>query len=84
MDLWENHRNLAIEVVEDVLELQASLTGESLDRKALIDAMLTAFDGDPLHKCTGRSAPVRLARAIQIADKADLDVPVLRRIQAEQ
>ena len=84
MDLWENHRNLAIEVVEDVLELQASLTGESLDRKALIDAMLTAFDGDPLHKCTGRSAPARLARAIQIADKADLDVPVLRRIQAEQ
>jgi hypothetical protein len=84
MDLWENHRNLAIEVVEDVLELQASLTGEALDRKALIDAMLTAFDGDPLHKCTGRSAPARLARAIQIADKADLDVPVLRRIQAEQ
>lgn len=84
MELWENHRNLAIEVAEDVLELQASLTGEALDSKALIDAMLTAFDGDPQHNCTGRSAPARLARAIEIADKADLDVPALRRIQTEQ
>ena len=84
MDLWENHRNLAIEVVEDVLEIQASLTGVKLDRRALIEAMLTAFDGDPMHNCTGRSAPARLMRALQIADSADLDVPVLRRIQAEQ
>jgi hypothetical protein len=67
-----------------VLQLQASLTGEALDSKALIDAMLTAFDGDPQHNCTGRSAPARLARAIEIADKADLDVPALRRIQTEQ
>ena len=84
LDLWENHRNLAIEVAEDVLELQASLTGQSLDGRRLIDAMLTAFDGDPQHNCTGRSAPARLARALQIADEAGLDVPALRRIQTEQ
>jgi len=84
LDLWENHRVLAIEVAEDVLDIQESLTGRKLDRKALIDAMLTAFDGDPDHKCTGRSAPARLERALRIADDADLDVPALRRILAEQ
>jgi len=84
MDLWENHRNLAIEVAEDILEIQASLTGQALDRRALIEAMLTAFDGDPMHNCTGRSAPARLARAIQVADNEGLDVATLRRIQVEQ
>jgi ketopantoate reductase len=83
-ELWQNHRTLAIEVAEDVLALQAWLTGEELDSKALIAAMLVAFDGDPDHGCTGRSAPARLQRAVSLADEADLDVPTLRRIQAEQ
>ena len=83
-ELWQNHRSLAIEVAEDVLKLQASLTGEELVNKDLIAAMLVAFDGDPEHGCTGRSAPARLQRALQIADEADLDVPTLHRIQAEQ
>ena len=83
-ELWQNHRTLAIEVAEDVLALQAWLTAETLDSKALIAAMLVAFEGDPEHGCTGRSAPARLQRALQIADEADLDVPTLHRIQAEQ
>ena len=83
-ELWQDHRTLAIEVAEDVLGLQAWLTGEKLDNKALIDAMLVAFDGDPEHGCTGRSAPARLQRAIQLADEAGLDVPTLHRIQVEQ
>jgi ketopantoate reductase len=83
-ELWQNHRTLAIEVAEDVLALQRALTGEDFDNKALIDAMLIAFDGDPEHGCTGRSAPARLQRALQIADDAGLDVPTMRRIQAEQ
>ena len=83
-ELWQNHRTLAIEVAEDVLQLQSSLTGEKLDNKALIAAMLLAFDGDPEHGCTGRSAPARLTRALQLADEADLDVPTLHRIQSEQ
>jgi ketopantoate reductase len=83
-ELWQNHRTLAIEVAEDVLQLQASLIGEELDSKALIAAMLVAFDGDPEHGCTGRSAPARLQRALQIADEADLDVATLHRIQSEQ
>ena len=83
-ELWQDHRTLALEVAEDVLSLQAWLTGEELDSKALIAAMLVAFDGDPDHGCTGRSAPARLQRAVSLADEADLDVPTLRRIQAEQ
>jgi hypothetical protein len=46
--------------------------------------MLAAFDGDPEHKCMGRSAPARLARAIRQADEAGLDVPRLREIAAGQ
>ena len=83
-ELWQNHRTLAIEVAEDVLTLQEHLTGQSLDNKALIDAMLVAFDGDPEHGCTGRSAAQRLQRALQLADEADLEGQTLRRIQAEQ
>ena len=83
-ELWQNHRTLAIEVAEDVLAIQSYLTGKKLDNKALIAAMLVAFDGDPAHGCTGRSAPARLQRALQLADEADLEVKTLRRIQAEQ
>ena len=83
-ELWQNHRTLAIEVAEDVLQLQAWLTGEKLDNKALIAAMLQAFDGDPQHGCTGRSAAARLQRALQLADDADLELHTLHRIQAEQ
>jgi hypothetical protein len=83
-ELWQNHRTLAIEVAEDVLQLQAWLTGEKLDNKALIAAMLLAFEGDPEHGCTGRSASARLHRALQLADDANLELHTLRRIQAEQ
>ncbi len=83
-ELWQHHRTLAIEVAEDVLQLQSWLTGEELDSKGLIAAMLVAFDGDPEHGCTGRSAPARLQRALQLADEGDLEVHTLHRIQAEQ
>jgi hypothetical protein len=45
--------------------------------------MLQAFDGDPEHKCMGRSAPARLQRALELADDASLAVPHLRKIQNE-
>ncbi len=83
-ELWQGHRTLAIEVAEDVLGLQAWLTQKTLESKDLIAAMLVAFDGDPEHSCTGRSAPARLQRALQLADEANLELKTLRRIQAEQ
>lgn len=82
-DLRDNHRELMDDVATDVLDIQGWLTGAEFDRKALIDAMLVAFDGDPAHKCMGRSAPARLARAIAQADEAGLAVPTLRKIQAQ-
>ena len=83
-DLWDNHRELAEAVAREVIRLQESLTGQTFDDDALIHGMLTAFEGDPEHKCMGRSAPARLARALQQADNAGLDVPRLREIAARQ
>jgi len=80
--LWQEHRDFAESVVSDVNSLQQYLLGEKLDQAALTKAMILAFDGDPEHGCTGRSAPARLQRAIQIADEAGLPVPALRDIQA--
>ncbi len=82
--LWKNHHDLVCHVAGDVLDIQEYLTGEDLDRTALVEGMLRAFDGDPEHGCMGRSAPARLARAISIADEAGLDVPALRKIAAAQ
>lgn len=76
--LWSAHQQLARDVASDVLDIQQWLTGEGLDREDLIRAMVTAFEGDPDHKCMGRSAPARLARALAHADAGGLSVPVLR------
>lgn len=78
--LWLEHNDLACDVAGDVLDIQAYLTGEQLDRRALIEGMLAAFDGDPAHACMGRSAPARLQRALAIAAEAGIAVPALQRI----
>jgi ketopantoate reductase len=83
-ELWANHRELAEAIAREVIRIQESLTGQSFDADALIQGMLNAFEGDPEHKCMGRSAPARLARAIRQADAAGLDVPRLREIAASQ
>lgn len=82
-ELWTHHQAFARQVAEDVIALQEAMTGQRFDRAELIAAMLTAFDGDPAHKCMGRSAPARLARAIEHADRLAVAVPTLRDI-AEQ
>ncbi len=76
--LWTQHEAFARQVANAVIDIQDALSGAQHDRAALIAGMLEAFDGDPDHGCTGRSAPARLARAIGHADKFGLDVPVLR------
>jgi len=82
-ELWLDHNELACEVAGDVLDIQEYLNSETLDRSALIEGMLSAFDGDPEHGCMGRSAPARLERALKIADEANLEVPTLRRIASQ-
>jgi len=81
-ELWTQHRVFATAVANEIIDLQEHLTGTTLPRNALIDGMATAFDGDPDHKCMGRSAPVRLARALTIAKDADIETPQLQAIAA--
>ena len=81
-DLWANHRELAEAVAHEVIQIQEALTGQSFAADKLIAGMLEAFEGDPDHRCMGRSAPARLARALQQADAAGLAVPRLREITA--
>jgi len=76
--LWAQHEAFARQVANEVMDIQDALTSVRHDRDKLIAGMLEAFDGDPDHGCTGRSAPARLARAIGHADEFGLDVPVLR------
>lgn len=83
-ELWENHQEFAHTVANEVIDLQEWLTGETLDRKALINGMVTAFNGDLNHGCMGRSAPARLQRALQLAAEANLSLPTLESIQTEQ
>ena len=81
-DLWDNHRELGEAVAREVIQLQEALTGQHFQADELIAAMLKAFAGDPDHGCMGRSAPARLARALQQADAAGLAIPRLRAIAA--
>lgn len=83
-ELWRDHEALARTVANEVIDIQEGLTGRSYDRDALIGGMLKAFNGDPEHRCMGRSAPARLQRALAHADRLRLDVPTLREIAHEQ
>ena len=83
-ELWSEHQPFARMVAEDVIALQEGLTGAQFDSDALIGAMLEAFEGDPDHRCMGRSAPARLERALQHAERLKIDLPTLREIAAEQ
>lgn len=79
-ELWAQHESFARQVANDVMDIQDALAGVPHDRAALMAGMLEAFDGDPQHSCTGRSASARLARAIGHADAFGLAVPTLREL----
>ena len=80
-ELWRNHRAFAESIAREVIQLQQALTGRSFDADALIHTMLTAFQGDPDHKCMGRSAPARLQRTLVHADRLGLELPQLRKLE---
>jgi len=78
--LWDDHNSVATAVAGDVIKLQEALIGQTLDHTALIKGMVNAFDGDRKHMCMGRSAPIRLQRALVLAAENDLSLPMLERI----
>ena len=86
--LWNEHRDLALKVIDDVLTIQNHLTGQKdeqeIDHERLIEAMVEAINGDLAHKCMGRSAPARLARALDYARENNLQVKELERISQNQ
>ncbi|MCA9596491.1 MAG: hypothetical protein KC776_24415 [Myxococcales bacterium] len=79
-NLWSRHRRLALTVAREVLRIQGHLVGEALPEEKLLASLERALLADPEHQCTGRSAPGRLARALGIAQTAEIDVPELTRI----
>jgi len=79
-ELWEKHQPLARSVADEVLAIQFALIGQELDRNALLDGMLAGFAGDPAHKCMGRTAPARLARALAQAGQFGIATPKLQEI----
>lgn len=78
--LWDEHRTIAQAVASDVIRLQETLTGKAFDHQALINGMVNAFNGDPEHMCMGRSAPVRLQRALALAAENKISLGMLERI----
>jgi hypothetical protein len=81
-ELWDDNKIIAESVALDVIRLQEALTGQALDHQALIDGMVNAFNGDREHMCMGRSAPVRLQRALMLAEQNNLSLSMLERIAA--
>lgn len=79
-ELWDKHSDIAQAVVADVIRLQEVLTGEIFDHQLLIDGMVKAIDGDREHRCMGRSASVRLQRALALASSNNLKLEMLDRI----
>lgn len=82
-ELASQHAPLMQAVADDVLLLQSRLTGMTLDHARLMDDLAKAFAGDPLHKCLGRTAPARLARALSQAQELGLYLPTLASLPAQ-
>ena len=82
-ELWHDHRELAADVAGEVLDIQEWLVGRLLEKDRLIDRMERAFAADPDHGATGRSAPMRLARALGHAADGGIETPTMERIRQE-
>lgn len=82
--LWNRHQALAREVAGEIMDIQFKLIGAELPRDPLLAGMVAGIEGDLQHKCMGRSAPARLARALEHADQFGLAVPRLRAIASKE
>ena len=82
-ELWKNHNVFTLEVAEEIITLQEALTEAYFDHEKLIEAMVSAFNGDPDHQCMGRSAPARLDRALKYAKQYNLKLDTLQTIASE-
>lgn len=79
-ELWERHQDLVEAVMDEILAIQEALTGGRFVRAALLVGLEEAIRADPSHQCMGRSAPVRLKRALAHAESYGIATPTLRAI----
>ena len=79
-DLWSKHKVVAESVALDAIRLQEVLTDQPLNHQSILDGMVNAFNGDPEHMCKGRTAAVRLQRALLLAQQNNLHLNMLERI----
>lgn len=79
-ELWSEHRDFATQVTSEIVLLQEKLTGAKLNAEKLIEGMVEAFNGDLNHGCMGRSAAARLERALDMAEKNQLDLQTIKAI----
>ncbi|SFR50730.1 hypothetical protein [Thiomicrospira sp. ALE5] len=82
-ELAQTHRDLLSAVVTDVMALQQAQINQTLDVDQVMNDLLQAFKGDPDHKCMGRSAPARLARALKQGQSLGLELTTLNKIAAQ-
>jgi ketopantoate reductase len=85
-DLVVRHRALALEILDDLLAIEAARLGGAalpLDRERFVELAFLDFAEDPNHSNAGRTARDRLRRALARADAAGLPAPALRRIAAQ-
>jgi hypothetical protein len=82
-DLHNQHPNLMHKISNDILSLQAQLTGQTFDAQKLEQSIIQAFKGDLTHKCMGRSAPARLKRTLELAKSFNLSLPTLEDIASQ-
>jgi len=79
-ELTTNHPQLLQSVSSEIMEIQYALIGRRLDNTTLNDSMMLAFKGDLGHQCMGRSAPARLKRTLELAQKVNIATPSLNQI----
>ena len=79
-ELWNDHRDLAETLVNELIDIQEWLVQSQLPRDKLMAGMLEAFDADPKHICRGRTATERLHRILDHASQAGIKAPLLEDI----
>jgi hypothetical protein len=79
-ELWNDHRDLAETLVNELIDIQEWLVQSQLPRDKLMTGMLEAFDADPKHICRGRTATERLHRILDHASQAGIKAPLLEDI----
>nr|WP_305908844.1 hypothetical protein [Methylomarinum sp. Ch1-1]MDP4521705.1 hypothetical protein [Methylomarinum sp. Ch1-1] len=79
-ELWRHHRALAREVATEAVGILEWLTERELPTEKLIAGMVEGIEDCPDRNCLGRSAKLRLERALHYAREAGLETPRLNEI----